>query len=204
MPYICLKTKIMVRILYVIAITFLLSVLTVENAKAQAFSKGDFKLSVGLTGGNFYNFNSAGLKNKHRFVNTGGVSVQGEWGIHEYVGMGFFTGIQGGSVYWGDSDNSYKNRGVLSIPIGMNANFHFYQLISDKSSKNIHADKLDVYAGLSLGTGLSVVPGDGRVNGIFYVGPHVGARFFFNPNFGVYLELGYGQAYANAGLVFQL
>src|SRR5690606_374600 len=79
---------------------------------------------------------------------TGQVNFQGEFGIHEYVGIGFTTGF-GGRSRW-----NYGYSGEMNVPIGFVSNFHFYQLIADKSGKNIHADKLDIYFGGSLGSGV--------------------------------------------------
>ena len=35
-------------------------------------------------------------------------------------------------------------------------------------------------------------------------GTHIGARYFFTPTVGMFLELGYGYSYANVGLSFKL
>ena len=42
------------------------------------------------------------------------------------------------------------------ISAGLVINFHFYQLIQDKSTMNIHGDKLDLYAGLAAGGGPNI------------------------------------------------
>ena len=39
--------------------------------------------------------------------------------------------------------------------IGFLGNFHFYPLIADKVSKNIHADKPNIYVGVNLDTGIT-------------------------------------------------
>ncbi len=65
--------------------------------------------------------------------------------------------------------------------MGMIASFHFYQLIEDKTTKDIHGDKLDIYAGLNVGSGIGFSASPGWVNALFFVGPQVGARYYRNP-----------------------
>lgn len=134
------------------------------------------------------------------FWYSGTLSVQAEFGVHDYVGIGIVTGI-GGRNYRGAG-----NGGVLYVPIGISANFHFYQLIEDKTSKDIHGDKLDIYAGLNVGSGLAVslVKGNNTVGGLLFVGPQVGVKYFFKPKFGIYAEFGYGKSVMEAGLSFKL
>lgn len=185
---------------------------TANNVSAQAFEKGGFYLSAGIVGSSPYNIYAGGVKPGYGtparwFAPAmGGIHVQGEWGIHKYVGLGFVAGVQGGTygwwpIGWGGGARPY---GVLSIPVGVVANFHFYQLIADKTGKNIHADKLDIYAGINTGSGMSFVPTPGWVNALFFVGPHAGIRYYFAPNIAVNGEFGYGKSFASAGFTFKL
>jgi len=154
------------------------------------FGKGGF--------GRYGGYNYGGYN--YGFWYSGTLSVQAEFGVHDYVGVGITTGI-GGRNYRGAG-----NGGVLYVPIGIVANFHFYQLIEDKSSKDIHGDKLDIYAGLNVGSGLAVnlVKNNNSVNGLLFVGPQVGVKYFFKPKIGVYAEIGYGKSIMEAGVSFKL
>lgn len=171
----------------------------------QAFQKGGMYMQLHLSGSNYWNIdvqnNWAG--NTWYGTNVGGITAQAEWGIHKYVGLGIYTGIQGGfgRYYWSQSIGGY---GLLAIPVGLVTNFHFYQLIADKTGKSIHADKLDVYAGLSVGSGVGYFPSPNWVNPLFFIGPHAGARYFFKPKFGVSLEAGYGKSFISGGITFKL
>jgi len=182
-----------------------------NTANAQAFEKGATYLNLGLGGSHLYQINSGGWANS---IN-GGVSVQMEWGIHEYVGLGFTAGLTGGRYGWGygygyyggpgyGPGPGYGGYGILSVPVGIIANFHFYQLIEDKTSKDIHGDKVDVYAGLNVGSGIGFVPTPNRVNALFFAGPQVGAKYYVTPNLGLGLEVGYGKTFINGGLTFKL
>lgn len=193
-----------------LSVIAILSISLASNA--QAFEKGGKYISLGLGGSNFWHISSNGYFGSYGNFGytpiTGQLSVQGEFGVHKYVGVGFTTGIGGRAagtgIYrygWGSGYSSEFN-----IPIGVIANFHFYQLIADKVSKDIHTDKLDVYAGLNLGSGVAMFPGTDplQVSALFFVGPQVGARYFFTPNMAANLEVGYGKTWVNGGLTFKI
>ena len=181
--------------------------LTTQHLQAQAWQKNTNVLSIGFGASQFFhldnyyygNGNPNGFRSWYMPV-TGQFNFQGEFGIHKYWGLGFTTGI-GGRGPW-----AYGYNGELNIPIGMIANFHFYQLIADKTGKNIHSDKLDIYAGASLGGGLAFAyyPNATRVLPIVFGGLHAGIRYYFTPRVGVNGELGWGKSLINAGLVFKL
>lgn len=188
----------------------------IGSTSAQAFSKDSKYISLQLAGSQYWNFVGHSNSNSYYWGGTyapvtGEVLVQAEFPVHKYVGVGFVAGIGGGANnYWYGWGNDYKS-GWLQIPIGAVANFHFYQLIADKTSKDIHADKLDIYAGVSLGTGVGVLflPdfGSGKSSsaaGMVFGGPHAGIRYYFKPNIAVNGELGWGKSFAAAGLTFKL
>lgn len=154
-----------------------------------AFGKGGF-YSYG--GGRSYYYRGA-------FWYSGTLSVQAEFGVHDYVGVGLVTGI-GGRAFVGGGG------GVLYVPVGVLANFHFFQLIADKKGLSL-GDDLDVYAGLNFGTGLAanLYKGGGNdVGGIIFAGPQIGVKYFFNPKIGVYGEIGYGKSVFEAGVSIKL
>jgi hypothetical protein len=150
------------------------------------------------------------------------VSAQLEFGIHQYVGLGFHVGFDvtpnlgASGVYYNGNYPVVGSSGYagFAIPIGVQCNFHFLQLIADKAGKSF-ADKLDVYAGLSAGSGPAFAVAksnykdapyfyESEVGFLFYAGPHAGIRYFFKDNLGVYAEAGYGKSYVNGGFVFKL
>jgi hypothetical protein len=190
--------------------------ISVQNAQAQAWDKSTKVLSLGLGGSNFAHVYTGDYYSYYRTYHsfnspiTGQLNFQGEFGVHDYVGIGFTTGIGGGAGYTfgGYYYYSYRNSGELTVPVGVIANFHFYQLIADKTGKDIHSDKLDVYAGADLGSGIAAqFDGNGtHVIPIAFGGIHVGARYYFTDKFGVNLELGtpYSKGFVNGGIVFKL
>ncbi|MFN8238224.1 MAG: hypothetical protein U0T77_08650 [Chitinophagales bacterium] len=132
------------------------------------------------------------------FFYSGTLSVQAEFGVHDYVGVGLVTGI-GGRKFSG-----FGSGGVLYVPVGILANFHFFQLIADKKNVAI-GDKLDMFFGLNIGSGIAVyLPGGKPVNGIIFAGPQFGVRYFFNDMIGVNFEVGYGKSIVEGGVSIKL
>lgn len=180
-----------------------------SSGGGKAFEgKGSKQISIGLGlssyigqfgKGGYYGYNGGRGFYGAGFWYSGTLSVQAEFGVHDYVGVGLVTGL-GGRAYRGGGG------GVLYVPVGIIANFHFLQLIADKKGVAV-ADKLDVYAGLNFGTGLGVVRTKGAgsdVTGIIFAGPQVGVKYFFNSKIGVYGEVGYGKSVFEAGVSIKL
>ncbi len=189
-----------------IAVTTL--VLVAPQSQAQAWEKSSTVLSIGFGVSQFYHLdgyyyrnNSGKLKRGHYNPTTGQFNFQMEFGIHKYIGLGFTVGT-GGRAGWG---NNY--RGEVNIPIGMLANFHFYQLIDDKNSKDLHADKLDIYAGIAVGSGVAFTYYDDtsrRIVPLAWGGPHAGIRYYFVPKVAINAEVGFGRSLVNVGFSFKL
>lgn len=194
-----------------LSVIAILSISLASNA--QAFEKGGKYISLGIGGASFWHIYTNSAYNSYYGFGgytpvTGQLSVQGEFGVHKYVGVGFTAGVGGraggGITRWGYSYSGYSSE--FNVPIGVIANFHFYQLIADKVSKDIHADKLDVYAGLNVGSGVGLFTSYSpvEVSALFFAGPQVGARYFFTPKMAANLEVGYGKTFVNGGLTFSL
>lgn len=200
----------------------LITALSVSLSFGQAFDASSKLISIGLGGSTMFHIPSgynAYYANSYFTPLTGELTVQGEFAVHKYVGVGFTAGIggrAGGSgyvvPYYGYTGYYAGWYSEFNLPIGVIANFHFYQLIADKVSANLHADKLDIYAGLNLGTGFAIHPGYTDVYGqrhtaidaLAFGGVQVGARYYFTPKIGVFGEFGWGKTWANAGITFKL
>lgn len=204
----------MKKIFYVLGIVSLLT-LTSNPAHAQAWERNSKVLSLGFGSSKFFHIDDyyyyGDPNDYHRWYwpTTGQINFQGEFGIHKYVGLGFTTGVGGrtrGEKKGGKDELYYKYSGEVNVPIGMLVNFHFYQLIADNSSKNIHADKLDIYAGANLGSGLAFTyyENTSRTTPLAFGGLQVGIRYYFTEKVGVNGEFGWGKSIVNVGFVFKL
>jgi hypothetical protein len=193
-------------------------VLSLPNeSNAQAFGgKGSKTFLVGLGFSN-YSARYGDFDNKNFTPMSFNVGLQGEFGIHDYVGLGFTAGAtfssslgSGGSP--GFNSNYYyynSNWSTIGLPIGMIGNFHFLQLIADKTGGSF-AESMDVYAGLAFGGGPSfAIPQGGNNNdrtvGLTIFGEvHVGIRYYFNDKLGVFAEVGQGiSSRVQAGLALK-
>lgn len=192
-----------------------------SNAGAQGFGgSGSKYLQLGL--GLNQHYSSYSDYDRVYNTNYGAFNLQMEFGIHKYIGLGFVVGAETavrtagyyyGGIYapgYSKPSNPYWSVGV---PIGFIANFHFLQLIADKAGKNF-ADKMDVYGGLNIGSG-PVFRNvrkkydddpyyESRVGALFFIGPHVGFRYFPSEKVGVYAEAGYGKSLITGGVIFKM
>jgi hypothetical protein len=176
-----------------------------QLANAQAWGRHTNVLSVGVGPSQFihldrYYYTDAPVPGLYYWPVTGQFNFQGEFGIHKYVGLGFTTGIGGR----GPVSRNYL--GELNIPVGLIANFHFYQLIADNASRNIHADKLDIYAGVNAGSGVAFTYYNDAVRAVplAFGGLQAGIRYYFVPRVAINGELGFGKSIVNVGFTFKL
>ena len=191
------------------------------QTSAQAFDKGTKLITISIGGANMFHVpianNSDGYGTGY-FYNgwyspiTGEISVQGEFAVHKYVGVGFNVGLGGRGSNYGIGSGFYYSgfRSEFNVAFGAVGNFHFFQLIADKTGKNIHADKLDVYVGLNMGSGVAIHPANSNYgwntdfDALFFIGPQVGVHYYFTDKIGINGELGYGKTFASAGITFKL
>ena len=177
-------------------------VFSFNETKGQAFSgKGSKNLSITIGAANYFHFGGfyGGGGYGGRYFFTPALSFNGnfEFGISKYVGLSPSVGI---------ASTFYSGATGVHIPIGIQGNFHFFQLIADKTNEDIHSDKLDVYVGVNAGGGPEfIIDGSGaEAGGFFYVGPQVGVRYYPKSNIGITAELGYGKTIANFGVCLNM
>jgi len=210
--------------LFTLLMILMVSFISIQT-KAQAFDRNSILLSLSIGPGEMVHFpvgnnnpftpaNLGPYYNGNRTIITGQFSFQAEFAVHKYVGVGFVIGV-GGRAQSNYDNGAFAGLGFakeVNVPIGVLANFHFYQLIADKKSgKNLHADKLDVYAGITAGSGVAIHPYKNDPNvgynfndALFYFGPHAGVNYYFTPSFGINGEVGWGVTLIQAGVVFKL
>lgn len=193
-----------------------------DNLDKAFGGKGSSTFSLGIGANNVFTFypkNGRGLKYWSSPI-YGAINLEGEFGVHKYVGVGITSSISASanldglfhsSILAGLANEPAKNWGI-AIPIGVIANFHFYQLIQDKVRKNIHGDKLDLYVGANLGAGPGISFPRKKVNPngqsdfgfVIFGGFQAGIKYYVKPKTAIYLELGWGKAIINAGVCFKM
>lgn len=194
----------------ILAASAVFTLFTIQaNAQDKAWDRSSKVLSIGFGVGNYYHLDSRYRSfgpggNDYRGYHspyTGQFNLQMEFGVHDYVGIGFTTG------FGGTGRLRYGYLGEVNMPIGLVVNFHFYQLIDDKNSKDLHADELDIYGGLSVGSGFAVAfydNEDSRIVPLAWGGLHAGLRWYFTPRVALNAEAGFGKNVANIGFSFKL
>ncbi len=139
-----------------------------SNSYAQ-FEKGDKILNLGIGGGG-YGFYSSGFA----------VGGSFEYGIHDFISVG------------AQADLKFYNYGYLfgaksnyvAVPIAARGSYHY-------GKHFLKMDNLDLYAGPALGFNI-----DGNeyfTNSAVVIGVFAGARYYFKPALGAFLELAGGS-----------
>ena len=189
----------------ILTIALIISNLSFVNA--QSFVKGQKDLNIGVGAGNryvnsFYNSSSPALVASLEFAVTDEISLGGFLG---YTGGTYKTGnyytICGGN-YVGPYYDTYRYS--YSV-LGFRAAYHF--------AKYVAVDKLDLYAGLMLGSAYASVnfsstapcnnTGLYSSGSVFAYSFYAGLRYRFNDKIGLYTELGYGMSYFSFGVNFK-
>jgi hypothetical protein len=176
----------MKRILLVSA----LLVIAVNLSFSQmAYKKGDQVVNVGLGVGGF-----AGAYGSGSIAITGGY----ESALTENISVGGVIGYSSSSYDYGyGHGDSWKFTYIL---LGARAAYH-YDLL--------HNPNIDTYGGILLGYNIVSFSGPS----VSYYSPggsylafgfFVGGRYYFNPNWAVQAELGYGIGILNVGIAYKL
>jgi hypothetical protein len=177
------KNTLMKKFGFVVLIGWAL--LSFNSASAQ-YAKGDNLLNLGIGVNSYYG---------------GGIplGVSYEYGITEDISVG--AGID----YLSYRYNFLGDRSRFNILyLGARGSYHFNNLIKH------NVEELDLYAGLILGYrsfswSNDAVPGlDNAYDSNIFFGIHAGARYYFKPNIGAFLELGAGgSGNARLGVAFK-
>ncbi len=188
---------------FLCAFVFAFTLLSGSAARAQ-FAKGDILINPGVSFlGYGYNFGYSG-----GYSGLPALSASVEYSITDQIGVGGYVGYQSRSYKYSSSS---KIRWT-SIGFGARGVYHASSFLNDALNASINEEKLDIYAGLSLGyqtyswnygdTGLS---GLNNGTGGVVLGGILGVRYMFSPNIGVYGELGRGAFGAiTLGATFKL
>jgi len=162
---------------------FVAAILSVTSDKAFAqYEKGDKLLNAGIGGGGY------------GFYGGGGFAVGGsfEYGVHEFISVGAQADLRFYNYGYllGPSDN------YVALPIAARGSYHY-------GKHFLTIDKLDLYAGPALGFNI-----DGNqyyTNSALVIGAFAGARYYFKPAMGVFLELagGTNMIPVKAGITFK-
>ena len=168
------------------------------SARAQ-YAKGDITanlgISLGVIGYGGYGYYNGGT--------TGSLplSANVEYSINDQFAIGGYLGYYSRSYKYTWNGNNYRDRWSITS-LGVRGSYHATPLLNDLLDANMSEEKWDIYASLLLGyevyswkngyEGTGFVR-DNASSGAVDFGTVIGARYFFNPKFGAFAELGRGS-----------
>lgn len=173
------------------------------NAQAQ-YAKGDITISPGLSFGLIgYGF---GYGNGSGFLP---LSANAEFSLNDKFAIGPYVGFFSRRYdYFGGNDLRFT-----ALSFGGRFTVHATPLINNWFDASIDEEKFDLYGTAILGIETyswnyddnSVFNDDNLDSGNLILGPVLGARYYFNPKIGAFLELGRGAfGYGTIGVTFKL
>jgi len=173
----------MKKIVLSLAVAFM--AFSFANAQTTPYEQGSNVLQVGLgLGGGF----STGT------ITMPPIQVRYDYGISDKISIGGVVGFAGSKYNWG-AGNDIKYSYLL---VAARGNYHF----------DVNVDKLDLYAGLTLGYNSVTVKDKGAFGGSVkgsggLFGLQAGANYYLKDNLAIWADLGYGLGYLNLGVAFK-
>jgi len=181
------------KVLAALLVVFMLLSVTASAQSENPFQKNSQVAQLGL---------GLGMAGIYGTSSMPPISAGFQYGIEDKISIGGVLGFATstydlGGGFYGD-EWSWKYTYFL---IGARGEYHFLENIKN----------LDGYAGLTLGYNVVSVSTpsnyfghDYSTSGSYAVfGVHGGVRYFFNPNFAVFGELGYGLGILTAGIAYK-
>lgn len=182
------------------AFLFTLAVACLSSFSARAqYAKGDITLNAGISlgvigygGYGYYNGGTTGFLP---------LSASVEYSVNDKFAIGGYLGYYGRSYKYDYGSGSYRDRWSITT-FGVRGSYHATPLLNDLLDANMDEEKWDIYASLLLGyevyswkygyEGTGFNRNAASSGGVDF-GTVIGARYFFNPKFGAFAELGRGS-----------
>ncbi len=185
---------------FTVLVLLVLLVFGSYDAKAQrAYEEGDKILMAGISFGT-YGYGYMGSR-------SGGMVplyASLEFGIHEYFSVGPYVGYASYNYDWGFGRYSWN-----FLSVGAKGSFHYVPIINEAFDFDLDEEKFDFYISLFLGYENRSFSGDDfgfnyGNEGRLVFAPVTGFKYNFNPQFGVFAELGRGAfGYATIGVSYR-
>ncbi|WKK77327.1 hypothetical protein QYS49_09170 [Marivirga salinae] len=168
------------------------------DTNAQSFQKGDNLFNAGF-GFGYYGYGlGAG-----RSFSIPAITANYELGVGDYIGVGPYAGIASYNYSRVGFDGGYS---ILAF--GARASFHFTDILLNDALELDIDEEWDFYATLIFGFNIENYSGDLNYiedDVVVSFGPNLGFRYFFNENFAVFMEAGYGSfSYGTLGLTVKM
>lgn len=167
-------------------------------------AKGNFLIQPSLDLGHHLGFgkNYSALIPDHAFTGlVPGLTLNLDYNVHDYLSVGVFYSV---------AFQNYNANHVLYLghAVGERTSFHWWQLLDDKSPADLRSNKIDLDLHVHLGA--YIMSEKDKLSGYKYhrygfnAGAGMGLKYYFVPNFGVFIDGGYEEtSFAKLGIVFK-
>ncbi|MFH2141746.1 MAG: hypothetical protein ABIJ97_04945 [Bacteroidota bacterium] len=179
-------------------VMILMASISIVNAQ---FTKGNILISAGISFGDYWYFgNTVWVANTYNYLFIPPVVAKLEIGVHEYLGIGAFGGIQYRKYKNKINSSYYHNYSYISG--GVMGSFHFTQLLSENLDLG-NLEELDMYISTTVrleftqyqssyyydtATNTYITHTDNYIKPRFGAG--LGLRYYFAKNLAIFAELG--------------
>ncbi|HRH66932.1 MAG TPA: hypothetical protein PLU53_11585 [Bacteroidia bacterium] len=204
-----MKTKLKLHLM--VMYTVLVSYLSIQDVKAQAFVEGNNSINVGYGFGTVVGtlFNSYKDYNEYSFSTLGPLFLKYEHAVNDKIGIGL-------NVAYAKWELSYRYNGYSNQEFTEKDSYTTYSILGRFNLHFGHMDKFDPYWGFGLGFRNANLkfsssdpngPKDTDISNPIPIPlgfeTTIGARYYFSDNFGIYAEAGFAKAVTQAGLTFR-
>ena len=173
-----------------------------ENGASQ---KGNFMIQASLNVGHHLGFKNNYSSFGYDYAYTGlipGVTLNLDYNVHKYVGVGLYYAV-------GFQNFKVSNVFYLGNSFGARTTLHWWQMLDDKSDKDLFSDKIDMDVHLNIGGFLLSEKNKNDNTKVktfgFNAGAGFGFKYYFVKNFGAAIDFGYEEAsYGKLGLVVKI
>lgn len=166
---------------------------TSNNSIGSAIAKNNVVIQPGINLGYHSGFKKLNSSYGYAYAYTGlipGISLNIDYAVHKYASVGVFYGIA-------FQKYTVSNVVFLGHAFGARTIFHWWQLMADKTGKNLFADKIDFDIHAHIG-GFLVQEKNLNTNvkakhiGV-NAGGGIGFKYYFVKQFGVSIDAGYEE-----------
>jgi len=173
--------------------------------ESRASRKGNVMIQVSLNVGHHLGFTKNYSSFGYDYAYNGiipGLTINLDYNVHRYVGVGVFYAV---------GFQNYKKSNVfyLGNAFGARTTFHWWQMLDDRSDKDLFSDKIDFdihfHAGGFLISEKNKTDNTKHKKYGFNAGAGVSFKYYFVNNFGVAIDAGFEEAsFAKLGFVIKI
>lgn len=176
-----------------------------ELVEHGASQKNNFMIQASLNVGHHLGFKNNYSSFGYGYTYSGiipGITLNLDYNVHKYVGVGLYYAV-------GFQNFKVSNVFYLGNAFGIRTTYHWWQMLDDKSDKDLFSDKIDMDVHIHAGGFILSEKNKNDNTKIktygFNAGAGIGFKYYFVKSFGVAIDFGYEESsYAKLGLVVKI